>query len=366
MSNVATSLLDFILDLLSDPETAADFEEDAQGALEDAGLGDLCAADVDAILPMLADFAPVGIGGGGGSRRNSDDDDDETSNAGRPDREHRPDRDSDDRDSDDDDNGYKPDHGHKPDHDDDHDGYLAIEHIKHIQNHYTYSPTTTIDASHSVWGDSYKIWAEDDAVVAVNGAIAAGDDVKDSDVDNSVRDSYNEIDVEGDGNAVGRDNDVENEDSFNDNSAHGIGNATNGSDIEDSFDPTITNSGNTQTGTGNVAGEGNDVETENSGNEVEVEGDGNVAIGEDNEVGDETDDVVDVNVENSGNEVEGDGNNFGEENDSENDNSVDFTLEESFNEIDNSTAIEESFNDNAFAAGEAIANTGDPNVEIDD
>ena len=163
---------------------------------------------MDAILPMLADFAPVGIGGGG-SRRNGDDDedDDERRPPAGPRAQRRPRRTTTTTTATSRTTGTADD-------DDDHDGYLAIEHIKHIQNHYTYSPTTTIDASHSVWGDSYKIWAEDDAVVAVNGAIAAGDDVEDSDIDNSVRDSYNEIDVEGDGNAVGRDNEVTNEDSF--------------------------------------------------------------------------------------------------------------------------------------------------------
>jgi hypothetical protein len=331
MSNVATSLLDFILDLLSDPEAAADFQDDPEAALEDAGLGDLCAADVDAILPMLADYAPVSRGG---SSHNGDDDEDDDKTYGhRPSHGH-----NDDDDDEDDDNGhgYKPDHGDKDD-DDDHDGYLAIEHIKHIQNHYTYSPTTTIDASHSVWGDSYKIWAEDDAVVAVDGAVAIGGDVEDSDidVDNSVRDSYNEYDVEGDGNAIGRDSEVTNEDSFN-------------TEID------LENVGNshTQEGTGNVIGDGNDVDNDvdNSSVEVDIEdvnlalGDGSVAGSEDvNTANDSLGTVqdVDVDIEDSFKE----------------DNSTNVELEDSFNE-ENTLEIEDSFDENAIAVDEALAIAG--------
>jgi hypothetical protein len=326
MSNVATSLLDFILDLLSDPEAAAEFHADAQGALEDAGLGDLCAADVDAILPMLADFAPVGVAGGssGGS---ADDDDEDGSNSG-----HRPH---------DDDDGHRPDHGHGSHDDDDNDGYLAIEHIKHIQNHYTYSPTTTIDASHSVWGDSYKIWAEDEAVVAVNGAIAAGDDVKDSDIDNSVRDSYNEIDVEGDGNAVGRGNEVEDsftvEDSFNTDLDV---------DVEDSFNH--ENSGNTVEGDGIAGGEDNEATFDHS-TEIEVEDSFNEETTTEVEVEDSFNDNstdLDVDVEDS----------FNEDNSTE----IDVELEDSFNE-ENTVEIEEI----AVAVDDSIASVGDPEVEVD-
>jgi hypothetical protein len=321
MSNVATSLLDFILDLLSDPEAAAEFHADAQGALEDAGLGDLCAADVDAILPMLADFAPVSTAGG--SSRGDDDED--GSNSG-----YRPD--------DDEDHGHG--HGHGSDDDDDNDGYLAIEHIKHIQNHYEYSPTTTIDASHSVWGDSYKIWAEDDAVVAVNGAIAAGDDVKDSDVDNSVRDSYNEIDVEGDGNAVGRGNEVE--DSF---TAEDSFNTDLDVDIDDSFNH--ENSGNTVEGDGIAGGEDNEATSDHS-TEIDVEDSFNEDNSTEVEVEDSFNDNstdLDVDVEDS----------FNEDNSTE----VDVELEDSFNE-ENSVEIEEI----AVAVDESIASVGDPEVEV--
>jgi hypothetical protein len=346
MSNVATSLLDFILDLLSDPEAAADFQDDPEAALEDAGLGDLCAADVDAILPMLADYAPVGRGG---SSHNRDDDEDDDKSSG-----HRPSHGHKDDDDEDDDNGHghRPDHGHKDD-DDDHDGYLAIEHIKHIQNHYTYSPTTTIDASHSVWGDSYKIWAEDDAVVAVDGAVAIGGDVEDSDidVDNSVRDSYNDVDVEGDGNAIGRDSEVTNEDSFN-------------TEID------LENVGNTnnQDGTGNVIGDENDVDNDvdNSSVEVDIEdvnlalGDGSVAGGSDvntanNSLGTVQD--VEVDIEDSFNEDNSTDVDVELEDSFNEDNSTNVELEDSFNE-ENSLEIEESFNENAVAVDEALAIAG--------
>jgi hypothetical protein len=351
MSNVATSLLDFILDLLSDPEAAADFQEDPEAALEDAGLGDLCAGDVDAILPMLADYAPVGIGGGSRNSGNDEDDENDDSTYG-----HKPahGRNDDEDEDDDEDHGHHSDHGHKDD--DDHDGYLAIEHIKHIQNHYTYSPTTTIDASHSVWGDSYKIWAEDDAVVAVNGAIAAGDDVEDSDIDNSVRDSYNEIDVEGDGNAVGRDNEVTNKDSFN-------------TEID------LENVGNTHTqeGTGNVIGDDNDVDNDVDNSSVDVDikdvnlalGDGSVAGSEDvntanNSLGTVQD--VEVDVDDSFNEDNSTNVDFDES--FNEDDSTTVELDDSFNE-ENSVEIDESFNENAVAVDNALATVGDTTTELE-
>ncbi|MCA1674667.1 MAG: IniB N-terminal domain-containing protein, partial [Actinobacteria bacterium] len=49
MENVATTLLDFILNLLDDPEAMAAFVADREGALTAAGLGG-CGDEVDAAL----------------------------------------------------------------------------------------------------------------------------------------------------------------------------------------------------------------------------------------------------------------------------------------------------------------------------
>ena len=62
MTTLASSLLDFILDLLRDPAAAEEFQADPEQALASAGLDDVCAADVHAVMPMLADFAPVSAG----------------------------------------------------------------------------------------------------------------------------------------------------------------------------------------------------------------------------------------------------------------------------------------------------------------
>ena len=283
MTTLSSSLLDFILRLLRDPQAAASFTQDPQAALSAAGLGDVCSADVKALMPMLADYAPVGGSHGMGGHHS-------------PAGQHSAPE------------PYVPSHhnppsGHGAGHDgyghggDEHDGGLAIEHIRYIQATYTYTSntTTTVDASHSIWGDSYKIFG-DDNVVATDGSAAAGDRIGSASIDNSthvdVRDSFDSTtnDVHGTGNAVGEGTSVS--DSF---------------DPEHSFDTDISNSGNTQSGTGNVLGEHNDVSTESSGNAVH--GDGN-AFGSDAEAGLHTD------VSDSGNTtVHGDGNAVGLGND---------------------------------------------------
>ena len=59
MSNIVTTLLDFILDLLRDPAKAQAFNEDPHAALASAGLTGVTPHDVNAVLPMVADCSPV-------------------------------------------------------------------------------------------------------------------------------------------------------------------------------------------------------------------------------------------------------------------------------------------------------------------
>src|SRR5690242_10352644 len=61
MSNITSTLLDFILSLLKDPQQAQAFNAHPEQALTDAGLSDVCSADVQAIMPMLSDYAPSGV-----------------------------------------------------------------------------------------------------------------------------------------------------------------------------------------------------------------------------------------------------------------------------------------------------------------
>jgi hypothetical protein len=247
MTNIATTLLDFILDLLRDPETAREFTADPEGTLAAAGLGDVCPDDVHTVLPMLADFAPAAavaaVPAAAAATPTF------VAGATRPSGE-----------------------------------ASAVEQIRYIQNTYTYQHTTEIDASDGVWadGDIYQVFGEE-VVVATGGSLVAGGDIEDARVDNStdnsvavdIEDSFNpedsfntDIDLEnsgntvrGDGNAVGGGNDVDNsdrstdiDDSFNGN-ALGGGAVHNGDAL--SVDDVVLGNGNVQ-GNGNTVG--NDVE----------------------------------------------------------------------------------------------------------
>jgi hypothetical protein len=317
MTTVASSLLEFILTLFTDEEAAARYAQDPQAELDRAGLEGVTPADVDAVKAMETDLAPVSYCGS----------EDNGGNEGH----HTPVWHRDD----DDDHHQDGDHDHRQDH----GGHEAAV-IKHVENSYNTTNTTNVDVEieHGVWagGDAYAIWGDDVEDVSVDNSVDLDVDIEDSFNDNSTN-------VHGDGNAVGDGAEVE--DSFNTDV-----------DVEDSFN--IENSGNTQTGTGNVVGEENavdnstdnstEVELENSFNEI----DGNSNnIGEGNQSHDESTDLdVEVEVEDS----------FNTDNSTQIEDS--FTADDSFN-TDNSTEIEESFNDNAIAVDEAIANTGDVDVD---
>ncbi len=56
-----SSLIQFLLDLLHDPDVAADFARDPQGTLASNGLAGLTAQDVRDVQPLLADQAGVAL-----------------------------------------------------------------------------------------------------------------------------------------------------------------------------------------------------------------------------------------------------------------------------------------------------------------
>ncbi|MEV0679819.1 IniB N-terminal domain-containing protein [Actinosynnema sp. NPDC050436] len=60
MGTSPTTLHEFVLDLLGNPARLADFQADAEGALADAGLGDISASDVQEVLPLVLDYVPAG------------------------------------------------------------------------------------------------------------------------------------------------------------------------------------------------------------------------------------------------------------------------------------------------------------------
>jgi hypothetical protein len=53
------TLQDFVLNLIYDPVARDAFEIDPHGTLQEAGLGDVTAADVQDVLPLVLDFAPL-------------------------------------------------------------------------------------------------------------------------------------------------------------------------------------------------------------------------------------------------------------------------------------------------------------------
>src|SRR4051794_18988031 len=53
------TLQDFVLNLIYDPAARSAFEIDPHATLEAAGLGDVTAADVQDVLPLVLDYAPL-------------------------------------------------------------------------------------------------------------------------------------------------------------------------------------------------------------------------------------------------------------------------------------------------------------------
>ncbi|HKS98818.1 MAG TPA: IniB N-terminal domain-containing protein [Rugosimonospora sp.] len=56
------TLHDFVLNLLNNADARAAFQLDPQGALHDAGLSDIDAADVRDVVPLVVDYAPATVG----------------------------------------------------------------------------------------------------------------------------------------------------------------------------------------------------------------------------------------------------------------------------------------------------------------
>jgi len=66
---MANSLLDFVMSLVRDPDAAARYAADPAGAIADAHLTDVTSADVNNLIPMVADSlsGPITSGGFGPS-----------------------------------------------------------------------------------------------------------------------------------------------------------------------------------------------------------------------------------------------------------------------------------------------------------
>jgi hypothetical protein len=57
--DTSPTLQDFVLNLIYDPAARSAFEVDPESALHAAGLGDITAADVQQVIPLVVDSAPV-------------------------------------------------------------------------------------------------------------------------------------------------------------------------------------------------------------------------------------------------------------------------------------------------------------------
>ncbi|MCU1634709.1 MAG: hypothetical protein JWM61_3361, partial [Micrococcaceae bacterium] len=63
MTTLASDLLDFLMNLFNDADAANEFISDPEAALAQAGLSNVCMDDVDAVMPVVLDYAPVSFGG---------------------------------------------------------------------------------------------------------------------------------------------------------------------------------------------------------------------------------------------------------------------------------------------------------------
>jgi hypothetical protein len=203
MTALSSSLLEFILGLLSDDEELKKFESDSKQYLRD-NLDEGCAAESDDIKMVVDYMKPQGHA---------------VADRAAP---------------------SKAEPGHAD--------YQVVKHVtdNHVTNHHYGSTTNNIDKSN--WGDSYDVWAEKGSQVALNGGLNFGEDTTfkgDFDYDNE---GFNRVHNSGDGSQVaGHDADADG--SFNEN---GSGVQINGEDatIEGDLE-------NNQADNGSVAGGGN-------------------------------------------------------------------------------------------------------------
>ncbi|WP_028920802.1 IniB N-terminal domain-containing protein [Pseudonocardia acaciae] len=205
---MATSLLDWILDLLKDPEARADFANNPEDYARDHGFDNLSAADVHDALSLIAD------------------------------------------------NDYSShhDHGvhypppHHYDHSDDGATYLK----SYVTNNYTTVEDHSTNIDNSVHqnidthgGDFNQVIDNDPVVASGDGAVAAGGDIRDSNI------------TTGDHNVVGDGNEVVS--GHGNTTAFGSGDATNAS-----FDHTNVSDGGAVSLGGNAYGHSEDNDTTTS------------------------------------------------------------------------------------------------------
>ncbi|MCK6211726.1 IniB N-terminal domain-containing protein [Georgenia sp. EYE_87] len=309
MTTIANNLLEFLLSLLRDPEAAAAFRHDPEKALENAGLSDVCTEDVEAVLPVIFDYAPVRVDSSFDRDYNTGrNESDVGGNISQPPpwRPDRPDRDDGDRPRDDDDRPHDDDRPR----DDDDDHAHAVQQLSYVVNNYSY--TSKIDdrdtitdqsVNQNIWadGDVVQLFDNDAVIASGDHAVAAGDD---ADVDNSHDESTNTwVDVE-DGEATV----VVGDDNFSDDIENSGNYADRGGSVEDN-DTEIDNDGQYADRGGENHDTDVDVDFDNSGqiaggDAVHAEDEGQAAG--DDLTDNDTDVDVDVDFDNSGQIAGGD------------------------------------------------------------
>jgi hypothetical protein len=285
MSNIATTLLDFILDLLRDPQKAQEFNSDPHAALTSAGLGEVTPHDVTAVMPMVADCSPVrdwhgAVGGYHHYQPTGVSDYHPRPVEHEQDHEHDQGVQGAEQCHDDD---HKPAPG--PDHEPEHQGqeYAVIQHLQYIQNNYSF---TEIDASHSIWaGGDANVLFGDNNVLGTNGSVV---------LDHAT--NLGSIDVDNSHTSV----DVDVKDSFNGsfNSADGDGAvAGNGNEVDDSTTTTTTTT---------TTSDSHDTTYDNFG-DVNQASEGSQAGTEGSQIGDNSLTISDNNVAVDGSQIADDG-----------------------------------------------------------
>jgi len=265
--NLTSLLLDFLLSLLRDPEAAAEFNADPEGTLEKAGLGDVECEDVDTVLPVILDYAPVvgereydtggnhvegGNAGGGGGHHGGGHNGGGHHGGG---------------------NSAGGDHAH------------AVQQIHHIVKNYSYTEVddrdtiTDLSTNQNIWANGDVVqWFDNDAIVASGDhAVAAGDDAW---VDNSEDNSTNvdvEVDIEaGEDIIIGDDNDETNTTVIGSEDV-AVGSENSANDVELDFEYTEIDAENSAVTTGD-----GDAEYESESTEIDAENSA-VNTGEDGE-----------------------------------------------------------------------------------
>jgi hypothetical protein len=288
----STSLIDFLLNLLRDPEALAAFQEDSNGYLASCGIENLSPGDVHDALVLLQDNQDADF-----SR--------DYNTGGNSVAVHTP----------------PPVHH---DHGDDHEA--AIEYLNtYITNNYVDDRDTIVDNSvnqqiDTGGGDFDQDIDIDSTVASGDGAVAAGDDIEGSTIVTGSDNQVGDGNVRGDANVVGDDNQAvtghDNTTSFGEGDATSTdvgGDVTvgEGGGFASGGDATVINTDNSTNDSGN---DSSDNSTTDSGNLLT-----------DNSVNDSGNVDVDVSVE-----------------DSLNDNSVN-SADESFNDnSDNSSVVDNS------------------------